>query len=102
MLRLAVDIEPRNGAYLDSLGWVYYRQGKLDLAEKFLGQASQLMPRDPTVQEHLGDVYAKRGEYAKALERYKTALDLEPQPNEEAALRSKMAETERLTVPRPR
>ncbi|MEO8217763.1 MAG: tetratricopeptide repeat protein [Acidobacteriota bacterium] len=100
MLRLAVDLEPKNGAYLDSLGWVYYRQGKLDLAEKFLGQASQLMPRDPTVQEHLGDVYAKRGEYAKALERYKTALDLEPLPSEEAELRNKLAETERLSVPR--
>ena len=36
MLTRAVEQEPNNGAYIDSLGWVYFRQGKLDLAEKYL------------------------------------------------------------------
>ena len=95
MLQKAVAAEPRNGAYIDSLGWVYFRQGKLDLAEKFLTDATHLLPRDATVHEHLGDVLAKRGEVGRALEVYKTALKLEPEAKDEAKLRSKIAELEK-------
>lgn len=97
MLNQAVRLEPRNGAYVDSLGWVYFRQGKLDLAEKYLTDASTLLPNDATVHEHLGDVFAKRGDYHKALDLYRTALKLEPEPKGEAKLRSKIAEVEKQT-----
>ncbi len=95
MLQKAVAAEPRNGAYIDSLGWVYFRQGKLDLAEKFLTDATKLLPRDATVHEHLGDVLAKRGEVGRALEVYRAALKLEPEAKDEAKLRSKIAELEK-------
>jgi tetratricopeptide (TPR) repeat protein len=95
MLQKAVAAEPRNGAYIDSLGWVYFRQGKLDLAEKYLTDATKLLPRDATVHEHLGDVLAKRGDVGRALEVYKTALKLEPEAKDEAKLRSKIAELEK-------
>ncbi len=95
MLTRAVKQEPRNGAYIDSLGWVYFRQGKLDLAEKYLSDAARLLPRDATVKEHLGDVMAKRGDYKKAIELYKVALTLEPEAKDEAKLRSKIAEVEK-------
>ena len=95
MLTRAVAAQPRNGAYIDSLGWVYYRQGKLDLAEKYLLDAAKLLPRDATVHEHLGDVFAKRGQAGKALTLYKEALGLEPEPKDEAKLRSKIAEIEK-------
>jgi len=95
MLTRAVNAEPRNGAYIDSLGWVYYREGKLDLAEKYLTDATRLLPRDATVHEHLGDVLAKRGETSKALNLYRTALKLEPEAKDEAKLRSKIAELEK-------
>ncbi len=95
MLQKAVAAEPRNGAYIDSLGWVYYQQGKLDLAEKFLTDAARLLPRDATVHEHLGDVVAKRGDAARALEIYRAALKLEPEAKDEAKLRSKIAEIEK-------
>jgi len=95
MLTRAVAAQPRNGAYIDSLGWVYYRQGKLDLAEKYLSDAAKLLPRDATVHEHLGDVFAKRGDAGKALNLYKQALGLEPEPKDEAKLRSKIAEIEK-------
>src|SRR5262245_9986529 len=51
LLNKAVSQEPRNGAFVDSLGWVYFRQGKLELAEKYLTDATQLLPRDATVKE---------------------------------------------------
>lgn len=95
MLTRAVGQEPDNGAYIDSLGWVYFRLGKLDLAEKYLTDATKLLPNDPTVHEHLGDVLAKRGNNAKALESYKTALNLDPEAKEVDSLRSKIAEIER-------
>ena len=97
MLNRAVAQEPRNGAYVDSLGWVYFRQGKLDLAEKYLSDAARLLPRDATVHEHLGDVLAKRGELKRAIEVYQLALTLEPSPDDEAKLRSKISAVERQT-----
>ena len=96
MLNRAVKQEPRNGAYIDSLGWVYYQQGKLELAEKYLTDAAHLLPRDATVHEHLGDVLAKRGEVHKALDLYREALTFEPDAKGEAKLRLKIAELERL------
>jgi tetratricopeptide (TPR) repeat protein len=95
MLARAVKQEPRNGAYIDSLGWVYFRQGKLDLAEKYLTDATRLLPRDATVHEHLGDVFVKRGNYKRALDLYRVALNLDPEAKDEAKLRSKIAEVEK-------
>jgi tetratricopeptide (TPR) repeat protein len=95
MLSRAVKQEPHNGAYVDSLGWVYFRQGKLELAEKYLSDATRLLPRDPTVHEHLADVLAKRGNYKRALDLYRVALTLDPEAKDEAKLRSKIAEVEK-------
>jgi Tfp pilus assembly protein PilF len=99
MLVKAVTQEPRNGAYLDSLGWTYFRQGKLDLAEKYLNDAAQMLPRDPTVHEHLGDVLAKRGDATRALSLYRVALTLDPESKDEAKLRSKIADLEKQQQP---
>jgi predicted Zn-dependent protease len=95
MLTRAVGQEPDNGAYVDSLGWVYFRLGKLDLAEKYLTDATRLLPRDPTVHEHLGDVLAARGDRQRALQSYRTALDLDPEAKDVDKIRSKIAELER-------
>jgi tetratricopeptide (TPR) repeat protein len=95
MLTRAVGQDPDNGAYVDSLGWVYFRLGQLDLAEKYLTDATRLIPRDPTVHEHLGDVLAKRGDMQGALKRYRTAVELDPESKDVDKLRSKIAEIER-------
>lgn len=95
MLTRAVGQEPNNGAYVDSLGWVYFRLGKLDLAEKYLVDATRLSPRDATVHEHLGDVLAARGDLDRALKVYRTALDLDPESKYVDKLRNKIAELER-------
>ena len=60
-IKQALTFEPNNAAYLDSLGWAYYKLGKYDLAEENLNKAAVHMGSDPTVQEHLGDLYQKTG-----------------------------------------
>src|SRR6202030_2812640 len=60
-IKQALSFEPNNGAYLDSLGWAYFKLGKYDLAEENLTKAESHMGTDPTVQEHLGDLYQKTG-----------------------------------------
>lgn len=74
-IRQAVDIEPMNGAYLDSLGWVYFKLGQYELAEDNLRQAVQRDQTDPTVHEHLGDLYEKTGRIRLAAAQWELSLD---------------------------
>jgi tetratricopeptide (TPR) repeat protein len=60
-IKQALTFEPNNAAYLDSLGWAYFKLGKYDMAEESLNKAAAHMGSDPTVQEHLGDLYQKTG-----------------------------------------
>ena len=53
------------------------------------------MPRDATVKEHLGDVFAKRGETSRALTMYRAAATLDPDGKDVDKLRSKIAELEK-------
>jgi Flp pilus assembly protein TadD len=62
----AVEIEPHNGAYLDSLGWVYFQLERYDQAEVNLLEASRLIDSDATIFAHLGDLYNVLGQYEKA------------------------------------
>ncbi len=73
-IKKAVELDPANGAYLDSLGWAYYKLGKYDLAEENLGKALQHTPNDPTVQEHMGDVYQKTGRLKQAAAHWERAV----------------------------
>ena len=74
MIKKAVNLEPANGAYLDSLGWAYFKLGKYEMAEDNLTKASQHMGADPTVQEHLGDLYQKTGRLKLAATHWERAL----------------------------
>jgi tetratricopeptide (TPR) repeat protein len=73
-IKQAVSIEPTNGAYLDSLGWAYFKLGKYDLAEESLTKASLRMGSDPTVQDHLGDLYQKTGRLKLAAAHWERAV----------------------------
>ena len=75
MIKKAVELEPANGAYLDSLGWAYFKLGKYDLAEDNLNKAAQRVGTDPTVQEHLGDLYQKTGRLKLAAAHWERSLD---------------------------
>ena len=79
MIQKAVDLDPGNGAYLDSLGWVLYRLDRPDEAEKFLNEAAVLTPDDSTIMDHLGDVAIKKGDVARARELWKKALTMKPE-----------------------
>jgi tetratricopeptide (TPR) repeat protein len=74
-IQRAVDLDPANGAYLDSLGWVYFRLGKFDLAEENLLKAAQKINTDPTVHDHLGDLYQKTGHLKLAATHWERALN---------------------------
>ncbi len=75
MIKKAVELDPANGAYLDSLGWAYFKLGKYELAEDKLMKASQHTGADPTVQDHLGDLYQKTGRLKLAAAHWERALD---------------------------
>ena len=74
-IKQAVSLEPTNGAYLDSLGWAYFKLGKYDLAEETLTKASLRMGSDPTVQDHLGDLYQKTGRLKLAAAHWERAVE---------------------------
>ncbi len=74
MLQKAVELDPQNGAYLDSLGWVYFKLGKYDLAEENLRKAIARMDTDPTVHDHLGEIYEKNGKLKLAVAQWEMSL----------------------------
>ena len=76
MISRAVQLEPDNGAYLDSLGWLYYRQNKLEDAEQALVRALSKtgVSQDPTVHDHLGDVYLKLGKTKDAITQWQASV----------------------------
>ena len=74
MVRKAVEAEPLNGAYLDSLGWVYFKMGDYEMAEQNLRQAVERDSSDPTVHDHLAELYEKTGRIRLATEQWEIAL----------------------------
>jgi tetratricopeptide (TPR) repeat protein len=73
-IKKALEVEPNNGAYLDSLGWAYFKMNRLDLAEGPLEKAAHLITGDPTVQSHLGHLYFSMGKKVEAEQQWEQAL----------------------------
>jgi hypothetical protein len=73
LVRKALEAEPDNGAYLDSLGWAHFKRGDLAEAEKYLGAAAQRMPQNSEVQDHLGDVFSRSGRVDEAIAAWNNA-----------------------------
>jgi tetratricopeptide (TPR) repeat protein len=79
MIRRALESEPNNASYLDSLGWVEFRKGKFDQALTDLLRAAKGAEHDdPVVFEHIGDTYLKLNRMADALAAWQKALTLDP------------------------
>jgi tetratricopeptide (TPR) repeat protein len=74
LIRQAVVLEPQNGAYLDSLGWAYYKTGQYAQAEENLHKAIERMNTDPTVHDHLGEVYEKTGKLKMAVLQWERSM----------------------------
>jgi tetratricopeptide (TPR) repeat protein len=73
-IRKAVELEPMNGAYLDSLGWVYLKLGQYEASEDNLRKAVERTTTDPTVHEHLGDLYEKTGRIRQAAAQWEISV----------------------------
>ncbi|MGH9402068.1 MAG: tetratricopeptide repeat protein [Terriglobia bacterium] len=73
-IKKALQIDPNNGAFLDSLGWAYYKMARYDLALAPLEKAAKMLNTDPTVLAHLGHVYLKLGKEREAAEEWRLAL----------------------------
>jgi tetratricopeptide (TPR) repeat protein len=91
LVRRALDTDPDNGAYLDSLGWAHFRKGDLDEAEKYLAAAAAKMPENSEVQDHLGDLLARRGRLSDAIAAWTRALKGDGQDVEREAIEKKIS-----------
>jgi len=92
----AMELKPDNGYITDSLGWVYYRLGKLQKAETALKRALKLKPEDPHLYEHLGDVYSSREKSTLAIQVYEKAYKLFRDGTKRAKIRDKIDSLKKL------
>jgi tetratricopeptide (TPR) repeat protein len=97
MIRKAVSLDPQNAAYLDSLGWAYFRLGRYEEAESELRKASERLESDPTVHQHLGDLYQKTNrlklavaEWERSLEEWKKSVPADQDAAEIAKTQKKL------------
>ena len=108
LIQRAVTQDPGNGAYLDSLGWAYFKQGKLAEAEETLRKAADRSPHDPTVLGHLAEVYMKLGQteraaalMERALAEWQRALPADYEPEKVAELDSQLKTLKRALAQKP-
>jgi tetratricopeptide (TPR) repeat protein len=77
LVRKALESEPQNGYYTDSLGWVFFMRGDYPRAIEELDKAATLTGNDPVILEHLGDAYCAVGRYREALDAYEKSKDIQ-------------------------
>jgi len=100
LVQRALKEDPYNGAYLDSLGWIYFKENKLADAEATLRKAVERDGHDATIRSHLGDVYAKNGrpelaaaEWEKSLAEWRRSLPADVETDKVAELEKKVSQT---------
>jgi tetratricopeptide (TPR) repeat protein len=86
----AVKIEPDNPAYLDTLGWALFKQGRTDEAAKPLGQAAMTLTGNSVIQDHHGDLLARQGQIAAAIAAWERALAGDGEQIDRAAIEKKI------------
>lgn len=86
----ALTLEPRNGAYLDSLGWAYFKLNDLQNAEKYLLEADEIVKNDATIVDHLGDLYHKTGDLQKAESYWLQSVKIGTDPEDTQKIRRKL------------
>ena len=96
MIQRAVDQQPNDGSFVDSLGWVLLRRGDAVGALKNLQHAVTLQSEDPVINGHLGDALAASGRWREAEFQWRRALTLKPDAEDEKRIVAKLA-----TLPKP-
>jgi tetratricopeptide (TPR) repeat protein len=97
MIQKAVKLDPQNGAFLDSLGWVYFKMGQYSLAEENLKKAIARTSSDASIHDHLGEVYEKTGQlqlavaqWERSLSDYAQSLPADVEPEDVAKVKHKL------------
>jgi tetratricopeptide (TPR) repeat protein len=97
LITKALELEPNSPAYLDSLGWVYFRMNRLPEAEENIRQALLRTPRDGTVHDHMGDVLLRESKVKEAiaqwqlsLQAFDASLPADVEPGDVAKVKSKL------------
>jgi tetratricopeptide (TPR) repeat protein len=88
----ALKVDPDNPSYVDSLGWALFKQGKVDEAEPHLRKAAEALPGNSIIQDHYGDVLARRGRYQDAIIAWERALTGDGEEIDRAAVEKKLRE----------
>ena len=78
----ALETDPDNPAFIDTLGWIYYMQGNYKQALSELQKAGELLPDDPAIWEHIGDTYLKMGDRCAAVKHWEKAAEFAPDGTE--------------------
>ncbi len=92
LIQKAVDQRPDDGFIVDSLGWAYFKLGKMDDAVREMERAVSLKPEDPILNDHLGDVYWYAGRRREAVFQWNHARDLKPEPDVLTVIEKKLKE----------
>jgi len=73
----AVSIDPENSAFLDTIGWIYYKMGTYHKAEEYLEKSLSINDNNPVILEHLGDIYVKLNKSSEAINIYEKVLSID-------------------------
>lgn len=95
LIERALKVEPDNPAYLDSLGWALFKQGKIDEAARPIGRAAEALPANSVIQEHHGDVLARQGKWTEAVAAWQRALDGDGESINRAGIEQKIRDGRR-------
>jgi tetratricopeptide (TPR) repeat protein len=92
LIQKALELDPDNGYFIDSLGWVYYQQGRYADALRELERAAERAKDDPEIFDHLGDAYLKNGKVEEAIAAWERALRVDTENRLGEAVRRKLQE----------
>jgi tetratricopeptide (TPR) repeat protein len=95
LIQRALQIEPNDGFYIDSLGWVYFQKGDYTSAVEQLERAVAITVDDPTIIEHLGDAYVKVEKFDRALVSYREAIEKSKEDDQVKRIREKIERLEK-------
>ena len=73
----AISIEPDNAAFLDTIGWIYFKLGTYRKAKEYLEKSLSINDNNPVILEHLGDIYLKLNKSIKAVNIYEKVLQID-------------------------
>jgi tetratricopeptide (TPR) repeat protein len=92
LVQRALKVDPGNPSFLDSLGWAYFRQGRLDRADPPLSEAATKLPDNSVIQDHLGDLRFKQRRYADAAAAWEQSLAGDGDSIDRARIEQKLRE----------